>query len=1249
MASAPVTINVISLSDGKFVSSYKLVFNKTDKSSSSTRIGSIPVLQVDSLVDLQKKISLYTGIEYYKQCLCTLDFVPVTHKALLYDTSIDINLAHILGNDNVVSNINMDLLFYENKNDLTIVDTASFTFMNNLETLEFNLVSMDLFITEQLENVRVETYQELYYYGCVLKYWPMFSFTAFITYITTPLEFSSAFPLLNVSKEELQFIYTQDYDLYKNIPVHKVNLYNYIESHNLSLQIQSVVIENKTNTGVCNLRIVFDMLELNSNQYLSFVYLQTEFNGRQLHLLKIRDIYTSQYILENEDIIENIIKQQPYETNLLYLVYKLDTMYIILKMYDTGTYELICKIYNNATYTINEILSISSKHTLPQMKYVQTIYPDMFLDTTSLIVKYLSVILVWNKNINIDLYNMIPTYMDPFMAINVVKNVSDEKKHYFDFLFYKGIKGNDQILFKNGFDYLTDLKANTTWNKMVNTGQHVSIKYLFNQVQFELINVTNDNFNVIYSFVRYLSCDFIVKYKNTVLSIDSVLSLKSLDPVLYTLQGDKLYSRICQKKYQPKMLLSLTDIPESEKAKYTRYYNFTTKTPVYYTCPNKLYSHFGFITNIHPSNYCIPCCKKKGKHNHEIHKQCLQNHVYVETADVSIKSRYISNFGKAIEHKRLSQLPPLLYTYFTEYKRTILDIFVDNTFTYNDITYNVLDILRKNKVQHVSTKTFEHILFEKVTENESLHSILSSPSLNQYVFKTITSIILKPLIVYKQKENYTLLWNKYVYAKYWYNGFDEIPVVFINGQLGGAYVHNDGFYLYGNQQYFNNMNTSLMYCLAMARHVSIEDLIIDIVKHLKQSTTLANRLSSKYKINIIEEFSSIYEYHSTIPWNKLIIEIAYYVYQIYICIFYIKNDNLHLKTLSKNNKNYSLLMVFKKVDEYKTFLQTSNYYLIAYCVLKTYFKTQDVHKVLFNTSDEIYHIVDKLLSHVSLGNEKHFFIEFIYSTNSTILQYYVNNNDNIYACLIEWQTHKLIFPIYFAFNKLDDINMAGHQTYSRKQSNIPVDKLIQYLNLFNEFLVIHNMVKLQFVVQRYIMYKNTYIGLVANNLYFYFSPCKEVPLVATNGNVLSLRYDPDELNAIIADKKQENKNITRNLMTYYYKNYLYYLFCLQIVFNVNLSKIKSEKDFAKYFQIEKNITLNTFPNVMLSCLSGMPYCLKNKLFISQSDYNNYSKLFLHELQTNKFYKNKLLSYMLNNFFKFSKYNNENIYIQFIDT
>ena len=148
---------------------------------------------------------------------------------------------------------------------------------------------------------------------------------------------------------------------------------------------------------------------------------------------------------------------------------------------------------------------------------------------------------------------------------------------------------------------------------------------------------------------------------------------KHQDPELYNskklYKTDFIYSRICQKPYQP-IILSMEEyndpnyLNKEQKSRAVKFWNFTNQIPVYYLSINPKYKYIKFTTNKHPKKYCIPCSKKtpivKNKNDLKriMHETCLKDHVWTqEKKTITEKSRYIMSYGKDIEVNRLSRLP----------------------------------------------------------------------------------------------------------------------------------------------------------------------------------------------------------------------------------------------------------------------------------------------------------------------------------------------------------------------------------------------------------------------------------------------------------------------------------------------------------------------------------------------------------------------------------------------------------------
>lgn len=1276
----PVTINIL---NDKLISVYSIYFNQRKKGSSddinifdhadsqskikssSTDIyADLPLFRIDTVLDLMKKISIYTGIAYYKQCLCYDDYTPVGYNALLYNKPINIDIRDIISTSSRIGNINIDLHYYESHDDIRVVDKS--TFMSLYDVLRsksvLNLISLDLFINDKLPSLDLQTYQDLYYYGCVYKYWPIITRAVFLSYLLTPKEFISMYPLLDIQTTELKYVYELQHKILKNIKFHEVNFYKYTGDSSLNMQINNIVLQNNSNPNTFNMRIMFDMIHITNS--IQLICLKSSYADKPIRVYKTRMSTESDYIMEIEQYID-IIKTDE-DKNAIYIVYKpYDNMLMILKIDDRNTHTIHCKLFNNSALPVTDIVQRCKdtiKHDMTQLKRV---FAGIY-DNHDYEIRNISLYLNWKHNINTGMFMQIPKYYEDHIQAGILTDISDDNNAYFEFIYYKGINTSElqqynldtddnEIELSNEFEYLSDLKEYTRWHQYVNTGQLLRVYYLFNQIQFEMRNITSSNFNTIYSFIKHFISDFpTVVAQSTDIKLDQSIALKSLDPVLYSqLTNDRLYSRICQKRYQPEMVIDISTIDPSKRSKYIKYYNFTSKTPVYYTCPNPDYPQFSFLTDIHSSNFCVPCCKKKAVYDKNMYTTCLKNHVYIESTDnVSKKSRYIINYGKSIEYKRIGHLPYSLHQFFTEHGTIIESISIPDTFVYNDTDWHV-DTFIHRKTSDIPLSKFKHILSVPITDVQyTILDVLQNQQLNSYLYSIIRNLLYRPLIATITKEGkYVLLWHSYILAKYYMNDIKDVPVILISSSelkhhtiVGG--IEKDGMYFYGNLQTYNDINVSLLYCLSIAINKSLSELLIDILAQLNSNRTIRDLLSSQYNCNIISELSSISVTQYGLPWNKIAIDIAHYLYEIEIVVFYIKNDRLRLKLSTRKRKTYPMMLVYKRIEYYRTYLKLRNYYLIGYFDLKHYFKTQEPTTVLFSSDSNICKIINNVVQYLNTKNNRDLFYTFLIHAHAQVIELYINTTGYYYMALVQWNKKHILFPIFYQ-EQADDTKTSA-RVYNTDQATISYRELMEFLSLFNEFLIQNNVYNISFDVQSIIKYGTKYIGLIANDLYFFCMPTKTIndDELASIG-VTEIKYDPNDINRIILHS-DNTYDLTKDLAKCYYNTHLYFIFCVQIAFNVDkLHKITTPEQLYRYFHIVPSMEpIFEFPNIMLSCSARMPYCKDSKMIISQKHFDYCSKLFIDEISKNKIQTGRLFAYLLNNFFQFTKSTTENLYIEY---
>ena len=150
--------------------------------------------------------------------------------------------------------------------------------------------------------------------------------------------------------------------------------------------------------------------------------------------------------------------------------------------------------------------------------------------------------------------------------------------------------------------------------------------------------------------------------------------LQERDPNLFDLKkfdpNATVYSVLCQAGRQPHVYTEseAATMNKVQKAKLSRYMNFTDGTPAYYECPSAQYPFMSWRSGKHPLGYCLPCCKRTrpaiGSRAALVNDQCLTRSADGEhkeepvTDTTDIISRHVLSYGKSIPIGRVSDVAP---------------------------------------------------------------------------------------------------------------------------------------------------------------------------------------------------------------------------------------------------------------------------------------------------------------------------------------------------------------------------------------------------------------------------------------------------------------------------------------------------------------------------------------------------------------------------------------------------------------
>lgn len=1237
-------------------SNISIKINILDKQLSIERSVSIKMFVFENIFNLMEKISIETDIPIYRIHLCTKStsnaFIALGYKVKIAQLNYEININNIIS----VIPYYIDKYVFENLNDLQILDNTDLPIR---DLKEVYLLDMDHFINGKSDNINNSAFIKLIYYGFIVLYWPMLTYDAFVSYLNEPLEtFNVVYYLLNISKHQIE---KRD-EIFSEIKYNKYDINNLKLNHkNTNIHIKTLICESSYKVNKLNLRILFDKINVESPIF-SVLLVNINHNNKKLAVVKT----SKQHVINAHQLVQKCIavmsnssieEEQDGSPELdqtiiidknenLVLCIMFNDMFIIISEFSRIKISYIVTVEN--VINLNSIISsiISKINPYLRLLDIQT------LDNKNIIINSLSFnIILGLDDLYIDAFKVLIELFSKLIDIKSM-NILSNSAEILKYSLFTGIIKKPNNTVGNQFSYLTDLKSNMYWNKHINTGQEINILHMFQYLRIMLPDVNIENIDMMFSFIDWI-LKSITNNKN-LSKIDrkdiGKPSLKFIDPVLYTLGRNKLYSRICQKKYQP-------DISLFKKNNYIKYWNFTTKSPIYYICPNSKYSHFSFITGVHEKNYCIPCCTKNPK-NDIIHKTCLEEHSFLENKFTTKQSRYISNFGKPIEIGRLGRLPQVFLHYFLKKNNEIIKYTqLDEYFTHNGTYYDIANILTI-KPTLVSRTALYPLLSDLKFRNKHYGDIIELyneyTNTRDYFINYIMKLCIQPIILYEstagnKTQSLTLLWHRFILLKYFLLKIEDIPCIILNDNdlkklntTVGGNDNNISLYLYGAQQFYNSINIAILFILNLALHrKSITDIILEMIDKIKDSPFIQNKILTNHNINIVDALIGLTksnELNETIDWNNIFIDLIEFVYQIKIYVFFLDKGSLFVDT--RSSIHYDKTIVVFKLD--------TNYYPICEINLSEFFKSKKLTNILYDNDHNIIHTIRNMITYILEGNFMSLLSTFIKINNLTLLACYKNKKNTINMLLIQYRTYKLLFPINADLYLLaDKIHLICDTMYSRKLSTIPYKDLLEFLSLFQEYLIMNNYLKNTYVEQNKLIFQSNQIGILCNDVYFYHDP---FPHKGDLNNYIKIYYEPDTINDIILNGSSNSK-LFDTLNTCYYNLHLYYLFCMQILTKYDIDTIKSKEDILKLFYIKDNFQVNNFPNILISCntddSSNLSYCNEKKLIITKENFEKYYKIFAEDI-TNKnkihMYKYFTDNIIIKDYFKFVLKETENIYL-----
>ena len=821
------TMSNLPTRDSEKEQKYDLGSSKTNKNVKNDHISGIKYIfditihDIDSIEILKNKFYAYSGIPIYRQHLWCDD-----KNAQMYDLEMgyvkkNINFGNIisyyLGNNDMdsIEDIPIDIKYYNNKDDINIIPIDTYKTVSDFYTEhgvdDYYCVDLNDILTcgiiRKLTGKRYEL--ELIYYGFVLIYFPLITLMVYYEFLKNEEYISEIFPLLRLNKNTLIKSYKMDEDIMNTVNESAGKTIN-----NLSYYIQSTTLSNKSTYSyhreqIVNIRNLFNYLKL--DKHIEYIRCDVIHNHKKVVLVKSKIQISKKYKFNNREKI--IIRINPDNNSSQYdLVIYINGAYDIITRWRDDEKMSISSIIKIVFPKVNELFDTINRNKNLLMYVNKNIIPitvnNMVLANTKYMYQY-------KLNVSISIMDTFYRILEDYETANIVDFKSNTVLGK-DYYFIKGIykKNISQVFNKysditNVYSYLSNRTDNIRWKKYIEHTNIMNIQNLNTYLYIGISGISDDyEFNIFNNYLIGLIELFNSTYKErpsiTTKNVEKLKSLKNRDPLLYNFKqiynSDTVYSKICQKPYQPIMY----DEKEFKEVKdpwlrknAIKYKNFTTNTPVIYVCPNKKYPHIKFISNVHPKNYCIPCCKKSpmgervNEKKRHIYNECLTKFMYADSdgTNVTKGSKYISSYGKSIYVGRLSRLPentlePLLFnTYFPDEEITDGKYYIygvdQNAYNLNAIGYLYCIVHALN----TTVDDFIKSIIQKIENNPNIFHLLLNGKITKYfnnvkLFKDVLlAINNKNDMIETRYKN--LPWNDIIISVV-YNYLDIVSFIFID-------------------------------------------------------------------------------------------------------------------------------------------------------------------------------------------------------------------------------------------------------------------------------------------------------------------------------------------------------------------------------------------------------------------------------------------------------------------------------------
>lgn len=1076
----------------------KIQQKKPDKKLITEKLKKITVNDIiffpeDTFYDLKIKIFIifkkYLNIELYP-FLQHLYIRPEKPIQLLYKIpnvpNININI-----HKEKIENIPIDINIYNNRDSTVIIGKDNEYTLSMLEYIckdnkiyIINLLDYDLYnIGEFIKND--ESQINIIYYSFINIYFPMINLEIFNYLLGYIDNISFKYPDMFLNYTTISEIYTNQIKFLNDKYIHLqnkngkynkyINLYNPFlvekKSSLLTILIKKVKID-VVNKAKYNLQNLFNLFDIDKKYTILLKQQNLIMKQKKTENIKLDSIVLS-FIKK----INNCVVVSKYNNNISYhFIISNYPKYIILCNYNETSLTLQ-NLYNDIDKEVNIVVDKVNKLgrdvLITDNRMAKLKYNNYIIQNIDIKIKFLS------KMTPKEYGDIINSFDDD---INIKINKRDTTNNeILDYIYIKSpVTISDNIFelsdITNTYTYLWDIEHASIINEYLDY-RHFIIDKKNNEFVVEINKFSINDFKYFYQYLTFKIFNVLVgRNTNFKASItNNKQKLKYFDPVL---MGDKVlpnpYSRICQGEKIPIGIhgYEYNTLTDKEKLEYTEYWNFTNNTPAYYKCNNLKYKDLNFMTNKHPDNYCIPCCKikyeKKNKDivrkKENVYKSCIDNHIYIDINDNKV-NRYISNYGEYIPPDRISHLPNKLSHYlqstqdvlspkYNIYKKYVkmrdpyATSLTDKKFPINKYMVDKIlyQIRYRNSYEDI-VDIYDYIDTDKLeASGYNILKIIENPELDIILYNKIKKIDPEEtlIIYYNRTHNWKfLIFSKFLLARkymlYKKTKFKSTIKFVTKKQLNNSiYVKdnqkiipqtkedvNDNYFLYGCENLYKNNDLPYLNIISFCMGISRDDLIQYFIKHIKKDNNLFYLLGKNilifYKnvdtyLNILTSLlSSIVFIDNSEIIDSSFIELTRILFDCYILHIHDNNNSYDLiideyfqHIIPNMDTKIKFIIVFTNIVNSK--LQRN---VLVELILKEYYRTEHIKEKVFNNNSIFINVLkNKINKNLSTLFDFNFLKKFVNSDpNLYIKEIYTHKNNMVYAVKIAYNNNTIIIPI----------------------------------------------------------------------------------------------------------------------------------------------------------------------------------------------------------------------------------------------